>query len=212
MALALAAERERDDAAEAMGQGMYSLHAVIGQGSFGRIHLASWRREDTEGLDGGPEAEIRGYGRFRDEAAAAPSSEGGYREVSLTTVAAGIREALGMGGNEDTLGARTRGFWWRRQREFDSPGGLSTSCHGFPSTWEEEFEGAGDGVKVGGSGQPRLRALKSICKRKVTEKGLARHIQTVSDRLLTSLLCFSVVLYTGGGGVLICWLSLSYNH
>lgn len=183
MALALAAERECDDAAEAMGQGMYSLHAVIGQGSFGRIHLASWRREDTEGLDGGPEAEIRGGGHFRDEAAAAPSSEGGYREVSLSTVAAGIREALGAGGVGDALGARTRAFWWRRrQRGFDSPGALSISCHGFANTREEECDGAGgDGVEVGGPGQPRLRALKSICKRKVTEKGLARHIQTVSD-------------------------------
>lgn len=32
----------------------------------------------------------------------------------------------------------------------------------------------------GGGAQLRLRALKSVCKRKVTEKGLARHMETVS--------------------------------
>ncbi|CAN0510532.1 unnamed protein product, partial [Ectocarpus sp. 12 AP-2014] len=38
-----AAEQGRYDAAEERGYGLYSLHAVLGQGTFGRIHLASWR-------------------------------------------------------------------------------------------------------------------------------------------------------------------------
>ncbi|CAM9595435.1 unnamed protein product, partial [Ectocarpus fasciculatus] len=38
-----AAEQGRYDAAEARGYGLYSLHAVLGQGTFGRIHLASWQ-------------------------------------------------------------------------------------------------------------------------------------------------------------------------
>lgn len=36
----------------------------------------------------------------------------------------------------------------------------------------------------GGGARLRLRALKSVCKRKVTEKGLVRHMETVSERLV----------------------------
>ncbi|CAN0097671.1 unnamed protein product [Scytosiphon promiscuus] len=41
------AEQERYDAAEARGYGLYSLHALIGQGTFGRIHLASWQHRGS---------------------------------------------------------------------------------------------------------------------------------------------------------------------
>lgn len=62
------------------------------------------------------------------------------------------------------------------------------------SCLSEEEHWGGFGVEGVEGDQLRLRALKSVCKRKVTEKGLVRHMETVStavserDRISTRLL------------------------
>ncbi|CAM9169297.1 unnamed protein product [Laminaria digitata] len=63
----------------------------------------------------------------------------------------------------------------------------------------EEEEGWGwDGGENGPPEEPRLRALKSVCKRKITEKGLVRHMETELAVLKQCSHPFIVSLSPGG--------------
>lgn len=179
-----AAEDERFDAAEAQGYGVYSLHAVLGQGSFGRIHLVSWQRgvdvsAVSRSLQGLNVADDDGGGRPTLPTTGCPGSFG---EGSLSALAAELQGALGGGAPEGWRGKRAASQEWhhsvspsaRHRRGCRSSGSVDV-----PPYASEEEEGSSGEV---GLQRPRLRALKSVCKRKVTEKGLVRHMETVSGR------------------------------
>lgn len=216
--LAAAAEEERQQAAEARGSGYYSLHAVIGQGSFGRIHLTSWRTEEEQSalLSSPPPVSsssierrstdparatrpCRGAGRSRTESAGSireistlpsyasdgrlgsPDRRGNPgRQTSSNDAAlnvAGLGRAGSRRGDGPSLPSHSR-------RHSENSETLDTRCYEPERMFDDEREWVGNERWEDGHGEeepdPRLRALKSVCKRKVTEKGLVRHVETVS--------------------------------
>lgn len=236
------AEREAD---EARGQGTYLLHAVLGQGSFGRIHLASWREDDGGSRHSGETRRRRrngeavprrsnvsndrgdlnsGWGtrttnsRFRHDDAGAVSlaiSDRKFHDDSFSMT--------GFGASVAEFGQTVR-HWARsyvHPRPLPSQSAKSTCVEqhsgaerphaSFHPAWHfadklgpgDEAAGSSGSWRVAG-GKPRvngdegnddwsdgdeeedsgslwLRVLKSVCKRKVTEKGLTRHMETVRD-------------------------------
>ncbi len=219
------AQQERYDAAEARGYGLYSLHAVIGQGTFGRIHLASWQHRgrgvdstaassaapaaaaasfsrslssggsssSATGGGGGSGSDARGRAAEGERESCRPSSSspGSTNSVSATSLAHGTssrseastpRGSRGAVGGVAGAGAGTRATG--RHRISSSTGSVrslfgSNGGEALQSLFAED-DGCWDGEGEGEGGQLRLRALKSVCKRKVTEKGLVRHMETVS--------------------------------
>lgn len=166
--IAAAAEHERHDAAEARGHGVYSLHAVLGQGSFGRIHLASWRGEgdDSWASCSSTESKNECDGSFGTHTHLRTASAGSFGKACFQTEA-----EFGQTRGDTTAGQlqRQQGTTAARERHRDRPAAAQP---------RGDQEGVGEGWGL----EPRLRALKSVCKRKVTEKGLVRHIETVSGR------------------------------
>lgn len=217
-----AAQQERYDAAEARGYGLYSLHAVIGQGTFGRIHLASWQHRgggvdstatssaapaaaaaslsralssggSSLGASGGGHSGGGAGGRAaegeRDRFRPNSSSPGSTNSMTATSLAQGpssrseASTPRGFRGGAAGGGAGPRATG--RHRISSSTGSVrslfgSNGGEALQALFAED-DGCWDGEGDGGGGQLRLRALKSVCKRKVTEKGLARHMETVSD-------------------------------
>lgn len=192
-----AAREERYDALEARGYGAYSLHAVLGQGSFGRIHLASWRKEGDHpaSLAGGsdnPSGEVGPGYRARLGGADYSSINGG--EISCSAVTPGLRGADGgrPGGRRQRPPAGGGGGVVVRDSG-SSGGSAGVDYAGGRRRFSLDERRRCDGGCVmeeegwGWDGreralEPRLRALKSVCKRKLTEKGLVRHMETVSGR------------------------------
>lgn len=184
--------RVERDVEENRGRGCYSLHAVLGQGSFGRIHLASWRGfEDANGgvVDGTPTP------RFHDVITSSSRPLNHHTNRN--------RNGSSTDGNS-TLGSLLSGR--RRRQRQPSPTRtwnlripLSPSTFVKPHVGGDEpaksdssrSAGEGRGERVGsvdgswkdsGGGESiRLRAVKSVCKRKITEKGLMNHMETVRD-------------------------------
>lgn len=167
-------EEQETSQAEARGEGTYSLHAVLGQGSFGRIHLASWRRKYDAAVEFGPTDESSGLVNNANSCEARP---GQFGETSPSTCAAG----------QDVMAAAAARGACAVCPDTPAGGGFgllpgTQQCERCILLEEEGERGRERGVV--GAGAPRLRALKSVCKRKVTEKGLVRHMETVSERYL----------------------------
>lgn len=216
-----AAEQERYDAAEARGYGLYALHAVIGQGTFGRIHLASWQHRgggvdsaapstaapaaatssrslSTEGSSsragggagGRPSAGgLEGEGGTGARESGHPSSYYAGADSTTTAELSGqasshLSGALAMGaGAAAAAGPRAT----RRHRDSRTVRSRSALYPAAAMGISGNEEWAGYGER--GGAQLRLRALKSVCKRKVTEKGLVRHMETVSDSQISESAC-----------------------
>ena len=204
-----AAEQERYDAAEARGYGLYALHAVIGQGTFGRIHLASWQHKggglgvDSADPSAASPAAETSTGSLSAEGGASSVSGGGggggaggmplgggegkgAREschsrssscASTTTAAILAQDSPSSGAFAVGTGARAP-----RRRRYSSTISSSSILYPAAAFGIDGSEGWVEWAGEGGGAQLRLRALKSVCKRKVTEKGLVRHMETVSDR------------------------------
>lgn len=79
------------------------------------------------------------------------------------------------------------GFHRPRPESLESFGAGDEAAEGSRSLGVSEGCEAGVGLEVDGwrgtdaSDSVRLRALKSVCKRKVTEKGLIHHMETVRE-------------------------------
>eukprot|EP00752_Nemacystus_decipiens_P011872 g10529.t1 len=224
-----AAERERYDAAEARGYGLYALHAVIGQGTFGRIHLASWQHKGgvvdsaAPSTATGPPVTETSTGSLSAEGGSSSSGGGGgdggsaggmpfegriggaegkdAREschtrsssrASTSTAAIFPQDSCSSGAFGVGMGAiaprRCRGST------------ISTRSLLYPAAafGIDGNEGWAGWAGEGGGSQLRLRALKSVCKRKVTEKGLARHMETELAVLKQCSHPFIVSLSPGG--------------
>lgn len=166
---------EQDNAeAEARGEGTYSLHAVLGQGSFGRIHLASWRRKCDAASGFGLTEESSGSTNDANSCEARPGQFGANYPSKCAAGQAAVAAAAARAAYAVCPVAPAGGGYGLL------PG--TQQCERC-ILLEEEGVGGGD-RKVLEAGAPRLRALKSVCKRKVTEKGLVRHMETVSERCL----------------------------
>ncbi|CAN0432802.1 unnamed protein product, partial [Ectocarpus sp. 12 AP-2014] len=226
-----AAEQGRYDAAEARGYGLYSLHAVLGQGTFGRIHLASWRhrggglaaaasspasledRPSSRGGGGGAAGAGVGAGEIR---ARRTTPRARYR-ISRAAAAAGeglASEALPVGfSGAAAAGAGTRradGHRTSRSIRYLAGSGRPAGCNNnnggsggrsdtrHRSLFSEDGEVWTGPRGEGGGARLRLRALKSVCKRKVTEKGLVRHVETELAVLKQCSHPFIVSLSPGG--------------
>lgn len=205
--------RAERDVEESRGRGCYSLHAVIGQGSFGRIHLASWRRfGDTNGVVNSTHNNNRN--RNVGSSGGNPtliSLLAGRRQHqqqysgSVTTPPTGISP---QGSSEMAeLGASfgLRAYGYVRQRQPSPMRAWNLRIPVSPSTFvkprvdgaepaeSDRSLSAGEGrrERIGlteggwrdsGDGESiRLRAVKSVCKRKITEKGLMHHMETVRN-------------------------------
>lgn len=172
MSAATEVEEQDNVEAEARGEGTYSLHAVLGQGSFGRIHLASWRRKCDTAAGFGLTEESSGSSNDANSCEPRPGQfganypstcEAGQAAAAAARAAYAVCPVAPAGG------------------EF----GLLSGTQQCERCILLEEEGVGGGERrVLEAGAPRLRALKSVCKRKVTEKGLVRHMETVSERCL----------------------------
>ncbi|CAM9833819.1 unnamed protein product [Ectocarpus sp. 4 AP-2014] len=233
-----AADQGRYDAAEARGYGLYSLHAVLGQGTFGRIHLASWRhrggelaaaasspasledrpssledRPSSRGGDGGAAGAGVGAGETRERRttprarlrifrAAASAGEGSASEAlpvgfrGAAAAGAGTRRADGHRTSRSIRYLAGSGRSAGRSNNNVSSGGRSDTRH--RSLFSEDGEVWTGWAGEGGGARLRLRALKSVCKRKVTEKGLVRHMETELAVLKQCSHPFIVSLSPGG--------------
>lgn len=244
------------DAEESRGRGTYSLHAVLGQGSFGRIHLASWRGNDyaSDVVRDTPAARPRDFltsskrrPDSRNERYANDNNLASFGELhtSLTSFLTGQAQHrhvddAGAGASSATSASRTlprgslkmeefgarfssQGRSYIRQRQPSPRHPENPSFHRPTPKILEPF-GAGDeaaersrpldvgegceaGIvledtgEVADTGDPiRLRALKSVCKRKVTEKGLIHHMETVRKGSTCFLRTIALCLCRAGFG------------
>lgn len=168
----------------------------MGQGSFGRIHLTSWQREEAQ-----PAVFSIETPNDRDDARENPTLSRNFRREGVWE--ASLSAAVPGGGVSGTL---ARGSERSRQQgrlatmRGEMPRNLQASLHRKTSSSSSSRKlearrccdqgrvsgGGGEGLNREwerlGSNEPRLRALKSVCKRKVTEKGLVRHVETVSGQ------------------------------
>lgn len=208
------------DASEAKGRGTYSLHAVLGQGSFGRIHLASWRASGEGPLRGGgghpvpaPRAFAPCKGANRAGAAVGPRRQQTASQrprratpssVSRVAGRVSLLDSLGMTSFvEDCSGALLAVLGETRLRHrLGNPSQtpqLEALLPPSPPSPRPPLAGPSEGDEGGGFPQRsgvfdaragdawrwdppaprRLCAIKSVCKRKVTEKGLSHHMETV---------------------------------
>lgn len=209
--------------AEARGRGTYFLHAVLGQGSFGRIHLASWRNSGEAPLVASPIY----TGQMSTSNAATHNKAGDARvitvnsrqstQVSYARVARPCHGRISsnssdtvtfveectvalmamLGTTRARVRGRQRGLISQQQRVPPLPpppppmmghrvmipaafGGGNEGAGYPPTTIESIGDSADQSPWDDDWGGSRLRAVKSVCKRKLTEKGLCRHMETVS--------------------------------
>ncbi|CAM9554882.1 unnamed protein product [Choristocarpus tenellus] len=142
---------------------VFSLHAVIGEGSVGRIQVASLKPRSGECSDLGDEQ----------------------------------RALLGKGGSERSMEGHSLSAWsttTRRDEWWYTPAWL-TEVGGLSNGRSEDW---GIRRRRRWHPTPPLCVLKSMCKRKITERGQARHVEAELRVLQLCSHPFVVSLHQGG--------------